>query len=137
MRKTDELRALASRTESIVPAVDTAWVEAMAGALLGQTMRVEKSFRQFCTALDSDDETMLGSFLEDVPTLVALGADPSALADVLEETGETHQTLRPLVVALRLEAGKKVRAPAEMLEVAADIRAAIDEKRGQRKHIKS
>jgi hypothetical protein len=75
---------------------------------------------------------MLCAFQKDVPTLVALGAEPGVLADVLEEGGDTREALRPLAVALWLEAGEKVRAPVEMLEVAADIRAAIEEKRRQR-----
>ena len=95
-------------------------------------MRVEDLFREIRSAFDRDEEAMLRDFQEYVPTLVALGAEPGVLAGVLEEDGETHQALRPLAVALRLEAGEKVRAPAEMLEVAADIRAAIEEKRSQR-----
>lgn len=132
LRKADELLALGSRAHSAIPVAHAAWVEAMARALLGETKRVEELFRQIRSAFDRDDEDMLRTFQEDVPTLVALGADPGVLADILEEDKETHEALRPLAVALRLEAGEKVRAPAEMLEVAADIRAAIEEKRRQR-----
>jgi tetratricopeptide (TPR) repeat protein len=132
LRKADELRALGRRAHSAMPVAHATWVEAMARALLGETKRVEELFRQIRSAFDRDNEDMLRTFQEDVPTLVAFGADPGVLAGILEEDKETHDALRPLAVALRLEAGEKVRAPAEMLEVAADIRAAIEEKRRQR-----
>ncbi|NEX22577.1 tetratricopeptide repeat protein [Thiorhodococcus mannitoliphagus] len=132
LRKVDELRALARRAHLNEPLTDVAWVEAMARTLLGETARVDELFRDIRAAFDPDDESMLRAFQRYVPTLVALGAEPGVLAGVLEEDKETHEALRPLVVALRLEAGEKVRAPAEMLEVAADIRAAIEERRRQR-----
>ncbi|MBK1648721.1 tetratricopeptide repeat protein [Rhabdochromatium marinum] len=132
LRKVDELRALASRAHATVPLTYAAWVEAMARALLGETPRVEALFREIRSTFDPDDKAMLRAFQEDIPTLVALGAEPGVLAGVLEEDSETHEVLRPFVVALRLEAGDKIRAPAEMLEVAADIQIAIEEKRRSR-----
>lgn len=56
-------------------------------------------------------------------------AAESSSPRVLEEDEGTHKVLRPLAVALRLEAGEKIRVPAEMLEVAAGIQAAIEERR--------
>lgn len=132
LRKADELRALAGRADSALILVHSAWIEAMASALLRRLEGVEALFREICAAFDPDQETMLQAFHRSVPALVALGAKPEVLADVLEENPETNEVLRPLAVALRLEAGEKVRAPKEMLEVAEDIRAGIDEKRRQR-----
>jgi tetratricopeptide (TPR) repeat protein len=131
IRKADRLRDLAGRAQSPVAETQADWAEAMPRALRGETRRVEGLVRKIRSAFRPGDETMLRAFQEAVPTLVALGADPACLAAVLEEDQEVHDVLRPLVTALRLEAGEKVRAPAEMLEVAADIRAAIDEKRRQ------
>jgi hypothetical protein len=132
IRKADRLRDLAGRAQSAAAATQADWAEAMARALRGETRRVEELARKIRSAFRPGDETMLRTFQQDVPTLVALGADPGTLAAVLEEDAEAHEALRPLAAALRLEAGEKVRAPAEMLEVAADIRAAIDEKRKRR-----
>ncbi|WP_207148516.1 hypothetical protein [Thiococcus pfennigii] len=131
IRKADRLRDLAGRAQSAAAVTQADWAEAMARALRGETRRVEGLVRKIRSAFRPGDEGMLRAFQEGVPTLVALGADPVCLAAVLEEEQEVHDVLRPLTTALRLEAGEKVRAPAEMLEVAADIRAAIDEKRGR------
>ncbi|MBK1732053.1 tetratricopeptide repeat protein [Thiococcus pfennigii] len=131
IRKADRLRDLAGRAQSPAAETQADWAEAMVRALRGETRRVEGLVRKIRSAFRPGDEGMLRAFQEGVPTLVALGADPVCLAAVLEEEQEVHDVLRPLTTALRLEAGEKVRAPAEMLEVAADIRAAIDEKRGR------
>jgi len=129
LRKAKGLRTLAKRTglESFVSHAD--WVEAMAHALLGRIDLVDERFREIYSGFDPSDEKMLRTFQAGVPTLVALGAAPDILATVLEEEEDKYEVLRPLAVALRLEAGEEIRAPAEMLEVAADIRAAIEQKR--------
>ena len=128
-RRAEALRALASRQGSAGPLTEADWVEAMASALLGEATRVEALFRGIVSRFDQDDAAMLRAFQEDVPTLVALGAEPGSLAAVLEEHPDALEAMRPLAIALRLEAGDKVRAPSEMLEVAEDIRAAIQKKR--------
>jgi len=132
IRKADQLRGLASLAQSAAAATEADWAEAMARALRGETKRVDELVRDIRSAFRSGDTAMLSAFQHDVPTLVALGADPGTLAAVLEEDEVAHEALRPLAVALRLEAGEKVRAPAEMLEVTADIRVAIEEKRKRR-----
>jgi phage gp36-like protein len=132
LQRAQALRTLASRQTATEPLLHADWVEAMARALLGETTRVEALFRGILSRFDGDDQQMVHDFQKTVPTLVALGADPGSLAGVLEEYPHALEALRPLAVALRLEAGDKVRAPSEMLEVAEDIRAEIDEQRGQR-----
>jgi hypothetical protein len=132
MQRVAALRALASRQESSEALTDADWIEAMASALLGEATRVEALFREIISRFDADDTAMLRTFQEDLPTLVALGAEPGPLAAVLEAHPDALEAMRPLAIALRLEAGDKVRAPSEMLEVAEDIRAAIEEKRRQR-----
>jgi len=131
-RRAEALRALGSRRQSTAALTDGDWVEAMASALLGEATRVEALFRGIVSRFDADDAAMLRAFQEDVPTLVALGAAPGPLAAVLEAHPDALEAMRPLAIALRVEAGDKVRAPSEMLEVAEDIRAAIQKKRRQR-----
>ena len=56
------------------------------------------------------------------------------LLQILESDTTKREQVRPLIVALRLENGEQVRAPAEILEVAADVRKQfiqLRESRGQ------
>ena len=73
-----------------------------------------------------DDRAMLQASLTHVLELMALGAAPGDVARVLSSNPQAAAALRPLVVALRQQAGATVRAPAEVMEVAADIRNVIE-----------
>ena len=75
---------------------------------------------------------MLRGLLELVPELVAAGAAATDLVEVLAGDEEKAAALSPLLVALRQEAGETVRAPAEIPQVAADIREVIQGKRQAR-----
>lgn len=57
-----------------------------------------------------------------VASLMAGGMSPEGLLEVILEDDERAEAIRPLRVALEQECGRDVRAPAEVLEVAADIR---------------
>ena len=87
------------------------------------------TFREVYTMFDPGNETMMRGMLNCVPTLVVAGASERDLADILASDPEKRGTLEPLVVALRQMAGETVRAPAEVLEVATDVRQAIEERR--------
>ena len=63
-----------------------------------------------------------------VPELVAVGASEKELIAVLLGDERSGQALQPLVVALRTRTGEPVRAPAEVLEVAADLVVRIEER---------
>ena len=63
--------------------------------------------------------------------LISTGAPERDLLEVLSADTEKAAALAPLVVALRQRAGEAVRAPPEVLEVAADIRKRIEEGGGQ------
>ena len=89
-------------------------------------------FRSLYCISGSASEAMLRGVLELVPRLVAAGAAATDLVEILAGDEEKAAALRPLLVALRQEAGETVRAPAEILEVAADIREAIQGKRQAR-----
>lgn len=60
-----------------------------------------------------------------VPELVAGGLPAAELTEVLVGHRKKAEALRPLVAALRLEAGETVREPAEVVEIAEDIRELI------------
>ena len=86
------------------------------------------AFRSAYAAFNPADEAMMREMLAGVPGWVAAGASERDLVEVLSSDREKADTLRPLVVALRQRAGEAVRAPGEVLEVAADIRERIEAK---------
>ena len=63
-----------------------------------------------------------------VPYLVAAGASERELVAVLSTDPAKSSALAPLIVALRSRQGETVRAPAEVREVAADVRKQIDDR---------
>ena len=99
------------------------------GAAQIRSGRVEdalETFRLAYAAFAPDDRAMLGAMQETVPALIASGISERGLLEILSEDDEKADALAPLVVALRQRAGESVRAPAEVLEVAADIRERME-----------
>ena len=84
-------------------------------------------FQSMCAMFVVGNETMLREMLAGVPLLIAAGASARELARILSADSKTANALAPLVVALRLLVGESVRASAEILEVAADVRKNIEE----------
>ena len=74
-----------------------------------------------------DNEMMMSEILPVVRTLFSAGASAHELVEILMSDEEKSGALAPLIVALRQHLGEKVRAPAEVLEVAADILERIEE----------
>ena len=95
---------------------------------IGRAEDALDTFRLAYAAFAPDDRAMLGTMKETVPTLIAGGIPERGLIEILEGDREKADALEPLVVALRQRAGDSVRAPAEVLEVAADILEQIEGK---------
>ena len=89
------------------------------------------SLRSICALFVPGNEGMMRWMLAGVPDLVSAGASERDLLEVLSGDAENAAALAPLIVALRQRVGEAVRAPPEMLEVAADIRKRIEEGAGQ------
>ena len=87
------------------------------------------AFRSAYDFFNTGDETMMDEMLRLVPDLIVAGASEHDLVEILSSDKAKSDALLPLVVALRQRIGEKVRAPAEVLEVAADIHKRIEEKR--------
>lgn len=85
------------------------------------------AFRSVYAAFVPGDEVMLRRMVAGAVDLVSTGAPEGGLLEVLSADAEKAAALAPLVVALRQRAGEAVRAPAEVLEVAADICKRIEE----------
>ena len=115
------------------PEIRAPVVRALANKCAVQTRisRVEDAldtFRLAYAAVAPDDRATLSTMQETVPTLIAGGIPERGLIEILEEDREKADALAPLVVALQQRAGDSVRAPAEVLEVAADILEQIEAK---------
>ena len=97
---------------------------------LRQPAAAMDAFRSAYAAFNPADEAMMREMLAGVPDWVATGASERDLVEVLSSDREKAGALQPLVVALRQRTGEAVRAPGEVLEVAADIREEIEAKVG-------
>ena len=97
---------------------------------LKQPVAAMDAFRSAYAAFNPADEAMMREMLAGVPDWVATGASERDLVEVLSSDREKAGMLQPLVVALRQRTGEAVRAPGEVLEVAADIREQIEAKVG-------
>ena len=114
---TPEIRSLVARALVI---------KSVAQMRIGRAEDALDTFRLAYAAFAPDDRAMLGAMLETVPALIAGGIPERGLLEILSEDDEKADALAPLVVALRQRAGESVRAPAEVLEVAADIRERME-----------
>ena len=102
-------------------------VAAAKALLVQETPRpATESFRSAFAAFAPGDETMMHEMLRLVPDLIAAGASARDIVGILSSDRAKSGALAPLVVALRQHAGEAVRAPLEVLEVAADIRERIE-----------
>ena len=93
----------------------------------GDRTAATESLCSVYAALLPGDETMLSHVVESVARLAAAGVPDRELVAVLSLEPDKAAALAPLIIALRQRAGETVRAPAEVLEVAADVRKRIDE----------
>ncbi|MDE0330752.1 MAG: tetratricopeptide repeat protein [Nitrospinae bacterium] len=86
------------------------------------------AFGSAYAALPANTEFTTHEMLRLIPDLIVVGATSHELVEILMSDEEKSGFLAPLIVALRQIAGEEVRAPAEVLEVAADIRERIEKK---------
>ena len=87
-----------------------------------------ESFRLLYDVFDPIDETMMREVVILAIELASAGVAARDLVEILSSDSVCEAALTPLLVALRQEAGESVRAPDEILDVAADIRESIQKK---------
>ena len=97
----------------------------------GKHQAAMDAFRSAYAAFVLDNEKMTREMLWLVSDLVAAGVPTHELVEILISDEAKSGALAPLIVALRQRAGETVRAPAEVIEVAADILKRIEEKAAQ------
>ena len=85
-------------------------------------------FRSAYALFQSHHQLMMGEMLRLVTELITNGASERHLVSVLAEDREKSATLQPINVVLRQRAGESVRAPVEVLEVAADLLKCIEKR---------
>ena len=83
------------------------------------------AFRSAYAAFLPNNDTM-HEILRLVPELIATGVSAYDLIEILSSDKAKSDALVPLIVVLRQHIGEAVRAPVEVLEVAADIRERIE-----------
>ena len=76
-----------------------------------------------------DKETMIPELVDTVAMLVTAGVPEREIIAILRSDPQKTAVVAPLIIALRQRDGETVRAPAEVLEVAADVRMRIDNTR--------
>ena len=110
------------------------WVRTRALLVQEKDRAAMDVFRSAYTMFVPSNKTMMREMLRLVPDLIAAGASERDLVEILSSDKAKSDTLSPLVVALRQRNGEEVRAPAEVLEVAADIRERIEAKTAKKAH---
>ena len=98
-------------------------------AILSQGRRTAAvdAFCSLYAAFTPENETMIPELIEAVAVLVSAGVPEREIVEVLRSDPQKTASVAPLAIALRQRDGETVRAPAEMLEVAADVRKRFDE----------
>lgn len=102
--------------------------EENAPVVRGDRSAATAAFRSAYATFVPDKEEDLRMMIETVPDLIAVGVSERDLVEILSSDREKSAKLAPLVVALRQRTGEEVRAPIEVLEVAADIIQRIEAK---------
>ena len=103
------------------------YVRMSAALSLGNRAAAVDAFCSLYGALVPQNETMIPELVEAVAMLVVGGVAEREIIGALRSDLQKAAQLAPLVIALRQRSGEVVRAPAEMLEVAADVRKRIEE----------
>jgi len=96
---------------------------------LGKQEEALHELQTVFTSFIPENKAMMRAVQIEVPALIVAGALPGSVLEILLTDKDKCRTIAPLVVALRQENGETVRAPAEVLEVAADIRQQIAARR--------
>ena len=103
----------------------TMCVRAIAMMAHGETAAAMDAFRSGYALFRQPIEFRLAAWSGLRFSFIAVGASECEVAKILSRDRTKADALGPLIVALRQRAGEVVRAPVQVLEVAADIRKRI------------
>jgi len=96
-----------------------AWMQAL--LVQRDLPRLIDSFKLLYDVFVPCNDSMIREMLDLVPDLLAAGLVAQDLVEILSHDGTKATSLTPLLVALNQFSGDTVRAPDEILEIAADI----------------
>ena len=137
-RERDEAAIVENLIRFMVAFYGTGELYQMSGKLTSETAKpqvvregIERpatmdAFRSAYAAFLPKNEITMHEILRLVPELIAIGVSAYDLIEILSSDKAKSEALAPLIVALRQHIGEEVRAPVEVLEVAADIRERIE-----------
>ena len=135
LRTCDDFARRFEDSSEEIPAETRTWLDwhvqgsrALALAANGASGPAMDAFRAAYALFLPNHEIAMGEMLRLVPELVAVGASEHDLVGVLTGDDRKSEALQPMIVALRQRAGESVRAPTEVLQVAADLRKSIEER---------
>lgn len=106
----------------------TRCVRAIAMMARGETAKAMDAFRSAYVLFPATHRVPVGCMIRLAIHFIAAGASEREVAKILSGDPTKAGALRPLIVALRQRSGESVRAPTEVLKVAADIRNRIEDK---------
>ncbi|MCY4544914.1 MAG: ATP-binding protein [Gemmatimonadetes bacterium] len=103
-------------------------------ALLGQEklQAAMDEFRSAYATFDPSNGLMLRSMIRGLIMIFSTGASSDDIVKIMESDEKKAKVMNPLFVALHRRLGDKVRAPAEVLEVADDIVAEMNKAQSMR-----
>ena len=99
----------------------TRCMRAIAMMARGETANAMDAFRSGYALFPATHQVPVGCMIRLGIHFIAVGASEREVAEILSGDPTKASALGPLIVALRQRAGESVRAPTEVLEVAADI----------------
>ena len=102
------------------------WLRLIISSRSGNNESVIRVFMSLYSAFSPGSDKMTNGMIDCVGILVSGRGLDSQIVDVLSSDPVKSVALAPLIVALRQRAGESVRAPLEVLEVAADVARQID-----------
>ena len=103
----------------------TMCVRAIAMMARGETANAMDAFRSAYALFPATHQVPVGCMIRLGIHFIAVGASEREVAKILSGDRTKAGALGPLIVALRQRSGESVRAPVQVLEVAADIRKRI------------
>ena len=96
-------------------------IEITAKVLQGDEDSALRAFRTLCNEMEGENPVVLHRLVWDTINLVAGGASPGPLADVLAQHAKKSEALAPLLAALQKLSGHSIRVPEEVAQVADDV----------------
>ncbi len=111
------------------------WTQAKALITLNRTAEFRDTLWSLIDGFVPDKQPMVQAMLMHIPELIGLGVLADEIVRMLAINLQKAAALQPLVVALQQHAGEVVRAPAEVMEVAADILKMLHQQDEVAKHV--